>query len=512
MIPLSSFRESVSARIHALESARDLLQKREGEAVASIRRIAQTFEKDSEAEQYPELVKEARSLRESSQDEVQENLDKFIRFLYAIVQTSGVEKTHILIVDDDRMTCRMIEAKLQTENRHIHTALTAEDARRIIQKEPISIVLLDLMLPDIDGRTFLAELKENTATSAIPVVIITGKGTQPRAECHALGASALVEKPLNLEELSAITASVITNASQTLRDARKDSLTGLPNRAAFCEAFVHWKAFLMRQQQLLAVSLIDLDRFKSINDTYGHTIGDKVLCSFAQTVSKALRVSDVLARWGGEEFAVLHPGTNTPGADLAVKRALHLFREEAIPVKEGETVHSTFSAGVIEVTEDMSVQDAVTAADKLLYSAKSVGGNRVLSEAVQAKNLVQTVLLIEDDRQSAMLVKSILEKNGMEVVHCENGEEALTRLPQISCSLVLLDILMPKMNGLKVLQQMRTKPSLTNVPIVMLTGMDSEDVIEQAFEMGATDYITKPFSSNEFTSRIRHLMKTSLKT
>lgn len=512
MVLLSSYRESVTARIHALESARELLQKNEGEAVTSIRRIARTFEKDSEAEQYPDLVSEAIALKEASQEEVQTNLDKFIRLLYGIVQNTGMEKTHILIVDDDRMTCRMIEAKLGSENRQIHSALTAEDARKIIQKEPVSIILLDLMLPDIDGRTFLAELKENTSTASIPVVIITGKGTQPRAECHALGASALVEKPLNLEELSAITASVIASASQMLRDARKDSLTGLPNRAAFCEAYQGWQAYLTRQKELLALSLIDLDRFKSINDTYGHAIGDKVLGCFAKIVSRALRVSDVLARWGGEEFVVLHPGTDTSGATLAIERALQLFREERVPVKEGETVQASFSAGVVEVTTGMSVQEAISAADKLLYLAKAAGSNRVISETIKVEGLAKTVLLIEDDRQTALLVTKFLEKDGMEVIHCEDGVEALERSPEISCSLIILDILMPRMNGLKVLEQLRKKSFLANVPIVMLTGLDSEDVIEQAFELGANDYITKPFSSNEFTSRIRQLMKTSLKT
>jgi diguanylate cyclase (GGDEF)-like protein len=157
----------------------------------------------------------------------------------------------------------------------------------------------------------------------------------------------------------------------------RDALTGLANRAAITQIYARERAVSARAHRPFSLALIDLDRFKSVNDTHGHASGDEVLRRTAAAISASLRRSDAVGRWGGEELVVLLPNTDATGAGLAIEKALAAVRAQRFLGKDGAGFSVTFSAGVVATTANEAIDDAMARADALLYAAKAAGRDRV---------------------------------------------------------------------------------------------------------------------------------------
>lgn len=200
-----------------------------------------------------------------------------------------------------------------------------------------------------------------------------------RRQEHTVALQVHAAPVLDREGQVAFAIAAFQNVRDLRRAALEDPLTALPNRAAFVAAFARIRALCERSDEPLCVALFDLDHFKSINDQYGHAVGDDVLRRVATVVPGLLRGSDVLARWGGEEFAVLLPRTPAAGAVHAMEKALVGFRAEAFAGK-GKSFQVTFSAGVAQVQKGETLAGCIAAADASLYRAKAAGRDRVWLE------------------------------------------------------------------------------------------------------------------------------------
>ncbi|RME72688.1 MAG: diguanylate cyclase, partial [Planctomycetota bacterium] len=251
---------------------------------------------------------------------------------------------------------------------------------------------------------------------------------------------------------------------------------------------------------------IDLDNFKAINDSYGHTAGDEVLRGVARILRTTLRKCDLVARWGGEEFVALLPGATAEGAGRAIERALERLRETPFEL-DGEPVHVTFSAGVIEIESELPVEQALAAADRRLYAAKEAGRNRVVvSEPAGDRPRHRLVVAEDDDMLAAALVRA-LEREGFEVLHCPDGAAALAAIEREGASLLLLDVRLPDSDGFEILTKLRRSRFGARLPVVILTAMGSERDVVRGFELGADDYVLKPFSLTELIARVRRLLQ-----
>jgi diguanylate cyclase (GGDEF)-like protein len=354
-------------------------------------------------------------------------------------------------------------------------------------------------------------LRERPATATAPVLVLTVKGGGlAKSECFALGADEFFEKPFDPDALAAAVASKLQRAAEIAQDSREDHLTGLPNRAAFHEAFRRGSALASRQGSPLSIAFIDLDHFKRVNDVHGHAMGDEVLRRVATVIARTLRQSDLLARWGGEEFVALLPNTDVEGATRAIEHAAERFREERFSAGDREFT-LTYSAGVAPVQLDDTVDDAVARADYHLYLAKSTGRDRVVSQASEAPRPKKKILIAEDDELVATLIRHRLSQEGFEVIHFSDGESVLQaigdngRAPDLS--LVILDVLLPEMDGFELLSRLRQKRALAQVPIIVLTVMGSEVDVVRGLALGADDYVVKPFSPTELLARVHRLLK-----
>jgi diguanylate cyclase (GGDEF)-like protein len=280
-------------------------------------------------------------------------------------------KVEILILEDDPEIGRYFQTKLADPKRTIFVVQTMKLASQILDENDIDLILLDLTLPDADGRSFLRQVRENPRTSTVPIIVISGRrGPVTKTECFELGADEYFEKPVALEMLAAAVGAKIKRAAELARRARYDVLTGLLNRIAFQEVFHRTQALSRRVRSSLALAILDLDKFKSINDMFGHPLGDRVLIRAAQIITRALRRSDVVGRWGGDEFVVLLPETDRAGAHRALDTVRQALWEDSFETA-GPALKLSFSAGVVEVTDGTTLEDTVAEADRLLYQAKA---------------------------------------------------------------------------------------------------------------------------------------------
>lgn len=287
----------------------------------------------------------------------------------------------ILILEDDPDVGRFYQMKLAHPTRTIFVAPTMALAAEILDEQDIGLILLDLTLPDGDGRTFLRQVRENPRTSTVPIIVVSARrGSVSQTECFDLGADEYFEKPVFPDVLAATVGAKIRRIAELARRSRHDVLTGVLNRFAFQEAFHRVQALSRRNQSALALAILDFDRFKWINDQFGHPLGDRVLIQAAQLIVQTLRRSDVIGRWGGDEFVVLLPDTDHPGAERALEEVARVVHEETFPAG-GRELRLSFSAGVVDVAASASLDEVVVEADRLLYLAKVVKAQSFVDKA-----------------------------------------------------------------------------------------------------------------------------------
>ena len=499
--------DALVTRIKSLESSRKALLEGEEDVIESIKRVVQSLRSSGEIDAFPRIDELATAVENATKEELPAQLDNLLNTLSEIVSETESDKINILVVDDDPTISLLLKKKLSTENREVLIAETGTEAEKILNEREVSLIILDLFLPDIDGRTVLLHLRERPQTSRIPVVVLSAReSSQTKTECFALGADEYFVKPFDPEVLVVSISAKLQRTKEISREAQRDSLTRLPNRSAFNSTFERMRSFANRVGAPLSVGMLDIDRFKSINDTYGHTMGDEVLQRIASVINKSLRKYDSLFRWGGEEFVVILPNTGTSGGVRALEKALQAVSEERFTSSGAEIFVVTFSAGVTEVTQDSTMDEIIEEADRLLYKAKSSGRNRVMCSGTSIESFEKKVLMAEDDKLIAKIVKYRLEQEGFHVYHYLDGLSALSAAKENSANLAIIDVKMPEMDGFELLRNLRMLPTFSHTPIMMVTSMGREQDIVRGFKLGADDYVLKPFSMVELLARIRRLL------
>jgi diguanylate cyclase (GGDEF)-like protein len=445
----------------------------------------------------------------SAAEDLGPRLDKLLSELGRISDTIGPgELPRILIVEDDAQMSRLLETILSGTDREVAAARSAREALEILEDHQFELIILDLSLPDTDGRNFLMLLRERSATSGTPVIVLSGiTGSQPKTECFALGADAYFEKPIAPEVLKAAVSARLHRSVEYRREARQDSLTGLPNRASFCEGFQRAAALASRKKEPASMALLDFDLLKRINDHLGHVTGDAALRHAARAFSAALRRSDFLARWGGDEFVLLLPNTNLKGARSAVEKMFTALASAPFRAQDGRPVPLSFSAGLVAIPAEADFEKVFAEADRLLYLAKTGGRGRMVSESDEARAPTRKVLLAEDDDWVASVVSDNLMREGFEVVHCRDGATALRTALSTPCALWILDLRQEVSRGRSLLTDLRSSWRGSRVPVLMITSLGSDPALADGMLTGADDYLVTPFSPYDLMSRVHTLLR-----
>jgi len=296
------------------------------------------------------------------------------------------KKGRILIVDDAMENIQILHQALQDDH-DVLFAMNGQKALNIAQNQLPDLILLDAMMPDMDGYAVCAALRGDETTRDIPIIFVTALKT-PEDETRALsaGAADFISKPVNAAVVRARVRTQLTVKFQSdaLRELTlTDALTGVGNRRAFDERLVaEWRR-CTRSQMPIALILVDIDHFKNFNDAYGHQAGDACLKKAGEAMARAAkRPQDMLARYGGEEFALLLPYEDVAGAETVARRVLEEIAMLHIPHERSSVgPYLSVSMGVASMTPNERGDPAVLvrAADALLYDAKAGGRNQFKS-------------------------------------------------------------------------------------------------------------------------------------
>jgi two-component system cell cycle response regulator len=303
----------------------------------------------------------------------------------------------VLVVDDDEATRQLIVRWLSSAKFSCieHASGAAALQALVADPDAVDAVVLDVMMPGLDGFDVLAQLKKNSGTAHVPVVMLTAHagGASDLARGLDAGASFYLTKPFLGPVLVAQVRAACerSDAERELRmrlhfaeaHATTDVLTGLMNRRAFEGRLAEAMANAGRHHEPLALVILDLDHFKRVNDTFGHGGGDRVLLYFARALRRAIRVGDLAFRYGGEEFALLLPKCDAEGALQVVSRIQRDLGSRPVSVVEGHPTLVRFSAGIAssEAANGFRIEELVIRADAALYTAKNGGRDRVELEA-----------------------------------------------------------------------------------------------------------------------------------
>ena len=287
----------------------------------------------------------------------------------------------VLIIDDSPDALALAKARLAPEGLDILCAEGARAGLDAAEREKPDLILLDVDMPNISGFELCRILKDDAELCMIPIVFLSGSDSvTDKVRGLDLGAMDYVTKPFDAFELRArVRAALRVKRLQDLlvEHARIDPLTGLPNRRALMDRLgLEW-ARVERHGGALAVVMGDIDHFKDVNDRYGHAMGDKLLRQVAKAIARQCRQTDMPARYGGDEFIIVAPGS---AAEPTLRLAERCRRAaEQIPFEIGdERIGQTATFGVADAAEATSPESLITAADEALYRGKASGRNIVV--------------------------------------------------------------------------------------------------------------------------------------
>lgn len=423
----------------------------------------------------------------------------------------------VQIIDEDVSMLILLKEALEAKGWIAITNTEPEKAVSQYYDMQPDCIVIDGDFQRRNDYQLLSDIQHHNVKKFIPMVITSVQNDrETRIRAYEMGADDFIEKPIDIEEF-------IIRINRQLQRKRIfdqsvliDELTQVYNRRFLFDLMERNSKDFARTGISFSVSILDLDFFKQINDTYGHLTGDMVLETFARYLKEHIRGSDTVFRYGGEEFVILFPRTNVEDAKEVVKRILDEFSKLDF-THNGNSFNLSFSAGVYMAAHPgEGSQDILKKADQALYEAKNKGRNTVESAnaSIQHSNKILNVSVIDDDAIIRTLLVRILQnidvgKVLLNIEAYENGEKffASGRLDHNGKHFLILDGVMPVMDGIEVLDKVKQTEHRDQVHILMLTGRKTEYDIARALKLGADDYVTKPFSITELQARIQRLIR-----
>ena len=457
-----------------------------------------------------------------------------------------LKRPSILIIDDEPSNLHVLSEILKGSHKIIFS-MSGDDGLRVAETHHPDLILLDVDMPHMNGFATCVQLKENQALKDIPVIFVTMMGAlDDEVKGFEVGAVDYITKPINA-------ATVVKRVQNHLRIKEHwnalqdmivvDSLTGVANRRGFDVALDREWRRAIRKHSAFSLLMADIDHFKAYNDRYGHTAGDICLRTVAQVFEKQVKhMGGLVARYGGEELVCLLSDACAEDASQIAQRLLADLRTVAIPHEASPVAPVvTVSLGVATTVAHAGVSpnDLLDLADRLLYQAKQTGKNRFITGmlttlthknrgrcCLNATQQMQSTLvpvadwrrelwnlegttrrpaiLIIDNEPSQIEVLVNLLGGDYHILSALSGAEGLRIAEAQALDLILLDVMMPHVNGFEVCKQFRDDPFLADIPIIFVTGMATVFDEVKGFEVGAVDYITRPFQPPVVHNRVRN--------
>ncbi|MEW6097328.1 MAG: response regulator [bacterium] len=426
-----------------------------------------------------------------------------------------MDKKHILVVDDEREILNLIRDTLEIKGYEVSTAQSGEEALEELKEKIPHLIILDILMPEIDGYEVCQRIRKNSALKYLPIIMLTGKDSvADEIKGWRMGIAEYITKPFDIEELLAI---IDTTIYRTYLGLDANPLTKLPGNNAIREEINR----CIEDKKPFATCFLDLDNFKAFNDHYGFDRGDEVIKFTANIIIKTVHSigdeKDFIGHIGGDDFVVIiHPDK----VDLICQEIIKEF-DKAIPDlyskedlqrgyiislnRKGEKAKfpiMTISIAVVtNKKRDLKhlVEVSTIGTELKEYAKTFFGSNYIVDKRMgEEKDIKESdqilekenILLVDDEQDICTILSMILKKEGYEIIIAQTGASALAQIEKKSFNVVLLDIRLPDMSGLEVLKRIKTKAP--NTVVIIMTGFSSMEWAIEALRYGAYDYLQKP--------------------
>jgi diguanylate cyclase (GGDEF)-like protein len=419
----------------------------------------------------------------------------------------------ILAVDDDETVLAVVHEVLG----RLATAdvTTLSDPSRFwpeLNRVEPDLLLLDVEMPGVNGLDLCRLVRSAPRWQQLPVVFLSARADPVTLERgYAAGADDFVGKPLVAPELSARITHRLERTRLHRLLAETDPLTGLPNRRRLELDLGRLQRLADRQGSPLCLAVVDLDKFKRVNDRYGHDVGDEVLRRTAAHLQDAFRGEDAVARLGGEEFIVAMLGMRRDDAVQRLSAVLSSLARHEMSIDEHRVLVGA-SAGVAEYRQDgVEFEALYRAADRALRVAKAAGRGMVLPAGAEPPDRREVdVAIVEDDEVLGELLRHTLTTLGYSCALLPDGAQAVDRLAgpgrTLRVKIVLLDIDLPRRDGFEVLRALQEHGVTAHCSVLVVSARSSDDEVLHALRAGATDHIAKPFSVPLLVEKLHRLL------
>ncbi len=422
----------------------------------------------------------------------------------------------LLVVDSDPYSLQSATLILEQAGHRVHALGDPLGFWETLETVTPDLAILGAGMTGVTGLDLCRALRADPRWRELPVVFMASADEASLVKgAYRAGGDDTVRKPLQREELIARVENRLHRARLLRREGESDGLTGLPARQKAERDIDRFIQLARRHRHEVTLATLRLDRYAETVQRVGQGAVDATVLAFSQLLQHSFRAEDVVSQWGPNEFVVGLFDANTTNAAVRVREVMAAMRARRFRAPLGEPFSFTCSAGIAAFPEDgADVRELHDAADAALMVAGGAGSEEALGVA-SAPHSGATgrvdVLLVEDDAAVATLLVHALESRQYQVRWLRSGQEAASALlgekPEIRARLILLEVNLPELDGLALLRSLSEQDVLRHTRVIVLSSRTTEAETVQAFELGAFDYVAKPFSVAVLTERIRRALR-----
>ncbi|GBL03681.1 response regulator receiver modulated diguanylate cyclase [Glaciecola sp. KUL10] len=300
-----------------------------------------------------------------------------------ISRTLGTNQSHafqLVLVDDQATMGTFYKLMIEQEGCDVIYFESAEGLFKELENLRPDLFLLDMNMPDVDGIELAKMLRYEAKFDFTPIIFITADETvETRLHAISAGAEDVISKASAIGAVKSQILTRLKRANDIRKHVARDALTGVLNHGQIAEVTNQIIKRSRREKQPTSLAVIDLDKFKQVNDTFGHVVGDRVLFSLGQLLMNSLRDTDAIGRWGGEEFVIAFENCTVDAAAKKLNSIKSAFKAMSFSDDKGGSIHVSFSAGVIQLGQKTDLEEAIILADKGLYKAKHAGRDKIVT-------------------------------------------------------------------------------------------------------------------------------------
>ena len=422
----------------------------------------------------------------------------------------------VLVVDSDPWALEHATLVLEQAGHRVKALPDPQRFWETLDAVSPDLVLLGVGMTGVTGLELCQALRADPRWREMPVVFMAGGAEAELVKgAYRAGGDDVLRKPLERTELLARLENRLQRTRLLRRNADTDGITGLPGRQKAEREIERFLQLGRRHRHPVTLVTLRIDRFDDLAPRVGLAAAEAALLAFSQLLIQSFRSEDVISQWGPNEFVVGLFDANTANATVRVREVMAALRERTFRAPSGESFGLTCSAGIASFPEDASdTRELHAAADAALLVAGGAGAEEALGIASDPNTRVTgrvDVLLIEDDASVATLLIHSLEARQYQVRWLRSGQEAASALlgdrPEIRARLILLEVNLPELDGLALLRGLAAQDVLKHTRVIVLSSRTTEAETVQAFELGAFDYVPKPFSMAVLAERIRRALR-----